>query len=306
MSSLKTTYHNNQIFWKKLLKEGLCNDQWDWDWTTLGALSQSSNKKVTAAVVAKSEGIWVGEGLLTTVADLSHEMGLAISVKHYLKDGEKLKPGKPVCTWTGPARAVLAFERPFLNLASYASGIASATFRLVEIVRETWKQTKTSKNSEPPRITATRKILPFYRDLCIWAVKAGGGYSHRVNLAGGVLIKENHIATAGSIRRAIYGAKQVAPHGLKIEVEVTSVNELSEAVEAGAGGVLLDNFNPGRVKEAIRFLGGVDKKVFIEVSGGINEKTVSGYVMPGVDIISAGGITHSVRSIDLSMLIGIK
>jgi nicotinate-nucleotide pyrophosphorylase (carboxylating) len=121
-----------------------------------------------------------------------------------------------------------------------------------------------------------------------------------VSLAGGVLIKENHIAAAGGISRAIKGAKQVAPHGLKIETEVRSLKELAEALDAGVDGVLLDNFSPIDVKRAVQKISG---RIFIEVSGGLDAKNIGDYAIPGVDVLSSGSLTHSVTATDLSLLI---
>ena len=152
-------------------------------------------------------------------------------------------------------------------------------------------------------MTATRKTLPGYRDLAVHAVICGGGYSHRVSLAGGVLIKENHIASAGGVAEAIRGVQSVAPHGLKCEVEVRSMDELKQAVAAGAEGVLLDNFTPAQIRDGIKFVRGSGKSVFIEASGGLNESNISDYVIDGVNILSSGSLTHSVQAIDLSLLI---
>ncbi len=280
---------STQNFWTELVARALDEDQARWDWTTRGSVA-NLDKPVRARVVAKSDGVWAATALADSLPD-------TIRAKSALEDGDRIKRGQTVIEWQGPARLVLAYERAYLNVAAYAGGIATATRRLVDLV-----SAEMPKN--PPRVSCTRKILPGYRDLAIHAVQVGGGHAHRVSLAGGVLIKENHIAAAGSIRKAIEGSRSVAPHGLKILCEVRSEKELRAAVDAGADGVLLDNFSPEQVRAAMGYVHALPVKPVIEVSGGITEKTIAAYAQPGVDVISVGSITHSVTSLDLSLLIG--
>jgi nicotinate-nucleotide pyrophosphorylase (carboxylating) len=283
-------YHGSLDFWKKLLDLGLEEDGWRWDWTTLGSL-RSPDQRLSARIVAKSEGIWAAEGLVKALPP-------ELEAKSEVRDGSKLAKGQTVVTWSGPGRLVLAYERGFLNLASYAGGIATQTRSLVDIVSKAGLK-------RAPRVCSTRKILPFYRDLAIHSVQAGGGHAHRLNLAGGVLIKENHIAAAGGIDAAILGARAVAPHGLKIEIEVRSLEELESALRSEADAVLLDNFTPDQVRAAIAAVGshGGPRPV-IEVSGGLNAANVASYAIEGVDVLSFGSLTHSVQSLDLSLLVG--
>ncbi|HTL13126.1 MAG TPA: nicotinate-nucleotide diphosphorylase (carboxylating), partial [Bdellovibrionota bacterium] len=154
-----------------------------------------------------------------------------------------------------------------------------------------------------PRVAPTRKTLPHYRDLALFAVRAGGGHPHRVNLAGGVLIKENHVAAAGGMARAVEGARRTAPHGLKIEAEVRNRQELDEALAAGADGVLLDNFAPKQAIEAARAAKKKNSRVLVEISGGVSEETAGSYVDAAVDVISSGSLTHSPKALDISMLL---
>lgn len=279
----------DNLFWKPLLERGFADDGLPWDWTTLGTLS-TPEKPVRARLVAKSPGVWAAAGLLQVLA----EYGIRAQSK--LTDGAPFKKGEVIATWQGPARAVLAAERPFLNLAAYACGVAGATHRFVKAARKACpKQT--------PRVTLTRKTLPGYRDVTIHAVIAGGGHPHRVSLAGGVLIKENHIAAAGGIAAAITGARARAPHGHRIECEVRDEKELHEALAAGAEVILLDNFSPAQVKRALKLVAVQPRRPVIEVSGGVNEKNIIQYAIPGVDVISVGAITHSVTAADLSLLV---
>ncbi len=292
---------------KELLRKGLEEDAWQWDWTTRGTLLRtkaSSVRPIQARIIAKSDGVWAGEALSEALEALSAELGGAIRVKSKVEDGESLKAGSPVCEWSGPARLVLALERPYLNLVSYSSGIATATRALVDEVRMAAKAQGMGESSKPlPRVTSTRKTLPGYRDLAIYGVLSGGGYSHRVSLSGGVLIKENHIAAAGGILQAVKGARETAPHGLKIEIEVRSLEELKRALSARVDGVLLDNFTPDQVKKALDRISAAKHQVFVEVSGGLSRENIADYVIPGVDVLSSGSITHSVRAVDLSLLV---
>lgn len=289
--------HERMSDWKALLQQGLDDDAWQWDWTAIGTLgSKKANKIVRAEVVAKGEGIWAADPLVAAINQFAREVGSTLAVKSRVEDGDRLKKGQVVCEWRGPARLLLALERPFLNIASYAGGIALRTRGFVDAAGKACPK-------GTPRVTSTRKILPHYRDVAIHGVLCGGGFSHRVNLAGGVLIKENHITAAGGIRLAIEGARAVAPHGLKIEVEVRDERELKQAIDAGAEIVLLDNFTPGEVRAALKIVDRAKARPLVEVSGGVDESTIGSYAMPGVDLISVGGLTHSVRAIDLSLLV---
>ena len=283
--------------WKPLLLRGLEDDSWQWDWTTLGTLADPS-KKVRARIIAKSKGIWAAAGLLDATVEVASQQisDSSFSYSSRWKDGQAFSPGDVISEWKGSARSVLALERPFLNLAAYASGIATSMHELVTLVRK-------ARPGNPPRVTATRKILPGYRDIAIHSIQVGGGRSHRADLAGGVLIKENHIRAAGGIRRAVESARAVAPHTLKIEVEVRNLAELKQAVQARADVIMLDNFAPKLIRAAIDILKTVIPRPLVEVSGGIDSRNIGSYAIAGVDIISTGSVTHSVRSADFSLLL---
>jgi nicotinate-nucleotide pyrophosphorylase (carboxylating) len=284
-------YHDSRNLWKNLLQAGLEEDGCPWDWTTLGT-RQNGNQIIRAKVIAKSEGIWAGEGLVECLNVLFP----TVHSKTQLKNGDSFVVGQRLVEFKGIASEILALERPFLNLAAYVSGIATITSRCVQ-------QVKLACPKRTPRVTLTRKTLPGYRDLAIHGVIAGGGHPHRVSLSGGVLIKENHIAAAGGIAQAIEGARRVAPHGLKIEIEVRSEKELKKAIRAQADGVLLDNFTSEEVRSALQILEKSTPRLFVEVSGGINEGNIVSYAIPGVDILSLGALTHTVKSTDLSLLV---
>jgi len=165
------------------------------------------------------------------------------------------------------------------------SGIATLTKRFVE-------------KAKGIRIVDTRKTAPCLRIFDKYAVRIGGGFNHRFGLFDGILIKDNHIAVVGSVKRAVELAKKNAPHTLKIEVEVESLDQLKEAIEAGADAVLLDNMTLDQIKEAVRIGKG---KVLLEVSGGVSLENIEDIAKTGVDIISVGMITHSVKGVDISL-----
>jgi nicotinate-nucleotide pyrophosphorylase (carboxylating) len=280
--------------WKRALQAGL-DDDGSFDWTTIGTVTRP-HQRIKARVIAKSEGVWAADGLIAAMASIEP----SIQVSSRVQDGDSLRIGQLVCEWRGPTDRVLALERPFLNLASYVGGIATRTAGLVAGVRGALPGAE-----NPPRITATRKTLPGYRDLAIYGIIAGGGHSHRVSLSSGVLIKENHIAAAGGIEAAIRGVRSVAPHGLKIEVEVRNEKELRQALEHGADAVLLDNFSPDEVRRALQLIArgvGSSRGPQVEVSGGLSEKNIALYAIEGVHVLSVGSLTHSVTAIDLSLL----
>jgi len=284
-------YHEFPDLWKDLLRAGLKDDGWPWDWTTLGTRNDKT-QSLKAKVIAKSNGVWAAEKLVKTLSQISS----TIQAESRILDGKRFKAGDVLVDMKGLSSEVLALERPFLNLAAYVSGIATTTSRIVEKVKNACP-----KNT--PRVTLTRKTLPGYRDVAIHGVRVGGGYPHRVSLSGGILIKENHIAAAGSILKAVRGVRAVAPHGLKIEIEVRSSQELKEALEADADGVLLDNFSPAGVQSAVKLLSKHPRRPFVEISGGLNEANISDYTIQGVDILSVGALTHSVKVVDLSLLV---
>ena len=204
-----------------------------------------------------------------------------------VEDGDRVGPGDVVTRIEGPLRAILTGERTALNLLQRMSGIATMASRYAEAVSGT-----------PAQVVDTRKTTPGLRLLEKYAVRVGGGSNHRAGLDDGILIKDNHIAAAGSVTEAVTRALSEAPHGLKVEVEVSDLDQLDEALAAGAEAILLDNMSPDMVRDAVTRAGG---KALLEASGGITLDTVSEYAKTGVDLISVGALTHSVRAIDLSL-----
>ena len=204
-----------------------------------------------------------------------------------VQDGDRVEPGDILVTIEGPLRAILTAERTALNLLARLSGTATLTRRFVDEVEGT-----------KARVVDTRKTTPGLRALEKYAVVTGGGTNHRFGLDDGILIKDNHIAAAGSITEAVSRAKAAAPHGLNVEVEVQDVAGLDEALTAGAHIVLLDNMTPDEVREAVSHTAG---RALLEASGGIKLDNLKSYAETGVDLISIGALTHSARAIDLSL-----
>jgi nicotinate-nucleotide pyrophosphorylase (carboxylating) len=283
--------------WKKWLVTGLEEDSAAFDWTaraTARARGTRASEKIEATLIAKANGVWAGGLGLSALEILSHENGMPLEIEPFVSDGAAVAPNTRICSWRGTQEAIVTFERTFINLASYTSGIATQTAELVALVRA-------KKMSHPPRITPTRKTLPGYRDLAIESALIGGAHPHRFNLAGGLLLKENHIAAAGGVTRAIVNAREVIPHLLKVEIEVRNIAELREALVAGAEVIMLDNFEPALVKEAV--LQKPASGVLYEISGGITAGNVDRFLIEGIDVISVGSLTHSVKAMDLSLLV---
>jgi len=202
-------------------------------------------------------------------------------------DGDRIEPNVAVFKLEGKVRALLTGERTALNFAQRLSGIATLTRKMSQAVAGTGCQ-----------LLDTRKTTPLWRSLEKEAVRHGGGRNHRFGLADGILIKDNHIAAAGSIKAAVRRAREGAPHTLRIEIEVENIGQLYEAVSAGANIVLLDNFTLDMLREAVEIGKG---RVVLEASGGVRLETVRAIAETGVDFVSCGALTHSARAIDLTM-----
>jgi nicotinate-nucleotide pyrophosphorylase (carboxylating) len=204
-------------------------------------------------------------------------------------DGDFVAAGTVIARMSGEASLLLQGERVALNLMQRMSGVATITSKYVKAVAGT-----------KARIVDTRKTTPGLRVLEKYAVRSGGGINHRTGLYDGVLIKENHIASAGGITEAIKRARAYIPHTLKIEIETESLEDVREALAAGADIIMLDNMDIQAMKEAVALIAG---KAVIEASGGVNLSTVRDIAEAGVDIISVGALTHSAPSMDISMLL---
>jgi len=244
---------------------------------------------VEASIIAKESGTVAGIEETLILAE-----ALGLEGEAYVSDGAEIEKGQAFLKVSGDAQTILSAERTMLNLLSRMSGIATATKRLVEKLREARMATK---------VAATRKSAPGLLYFDKKAVLLGGGDPHRLHLDDMILIKDNHIAIVGSVEAAVKKAKLSASFTKKVEVEVTRVADAVVAAKAGADIIMLDNFSPKQVKQAVESLrkAGFFGKVLLEVSGGISEANLLEYASTGVDVLSLGELTHSVRALDVSL-----
>lgn len=240
--------------------------------------------QVALDLVARRPGIVAGLDFVIAACHLT-DPTITISVR--VPDGNAVQASGVIATVTGPARGILTVERVALNFLCHLSGIATATAQLVEAVRGT-----------RARISCTRKTLPGLRAAQKYAVRAGGGVNHRFGLADAVLIKDNHIALAGGISRVVSQVRERAGHLVKVEVEIDSLDQLDEVLAARVDAVLLDNMSPSELREAVRC---VDGRSITEASGGVSLSTVAAIAESGVDLISAGYLTHSTAALDIGL-----
>jgi len=252
------------------------------DITTAAVVSASA--KASGVIAARQPGVVAGIDCALAAFRL---VDPAVQVAIHHGDGDRIGAGTVIATVSGPARAVLTGERVALNFLCHLSGIATATAGLVDAAR-----------GHRARITCTRKTTPGLRALEKHAVRAGGGISHRFGLDDGVLIKDNHIVAAGGITAAVQRARRAIGHMVKIEVEVESLAELKEALAAGVDAVMLDNMAPPMLSEAVAI---IDGRAVSEASGRITRETVAAVAATGVDVISAGWITHSAPALDFGL-----
>lgn len=239
-----------------------------------------------AFIDAKDELVICG---LAVAARVFSRVDSALRVKVNARDGERVKRGAHVMTIDGPTASLLTAERTALNFLQRLSGIATLARRFADAVAGTGV-----------RIVDTRKTTPGWRALEKYAVRCGGCCNHRSSLGEHVLIKDNHIAAAGSIAAAVQRTRAAAPHVAKIEIEAKSLAEVKEALRANADVILLDNMPPEMIRRAVAVIAGA---AVIEVSGGIRLETLRDYALPGVDVISVGALTHSATAVDLSLTI---
>ena len=244
---------------------------------------------VEALVIAKEGGVAAG---IEEIVILAESLGL--NVKAEVADGKQIRKGQVVLKLSGDARTLLSAERTMLNLLSRMSGIATTTRKLTEKLR---------KANATAKIAATRKTAPGLGYFDKKAVLVGGGDPHRLHLDDMILVKDNHIAIAGSVENAVKKARQNASFSKKIEVEVTRVADALKAAEAGADIIMFDNFSPKQIKEAVKALkkAGFFGKVLLEVSGGVTAENLMEYASAQVNIISLGELTHSVKALDISL-----
>lgn len=249
----------------------------------------ASDRAATARIVARRGGVVAG---LPAAFLTFRFLDDAIECSARADEGARITAGAVVAEISGRARPILTGERTALNLLARLSGIATATRSLVDLVASTHA-----------KIADTRKTTPGLRALERYAVACGGGANHRFGLDDAVLIKDNHLALAGSVRAAIAAARAGVGHMVKIEVEVDDLDQLREALSQRIDAVLLDNMTPAQLAEAVRI---VDGRVVTEASGGVNERNVAQIAATGVDVISVGALTHSAPALDFSLEVSSK
>jgi len=265
-----------------IIDTALNEDVGSGDITTSAIVDPSLNGK--AQLVAKEEMLLSGIGIFSRVF---FRLNPEIVVECFYHDGDPIPKDGRIGTVTGSMRGILTGERTALNFLQHLSGIATLTRQYVA---------KTDPSTV--RVIDTRKTTPGLRVLEKYAVRMGGGFNHRFGLFDGILIKDNHIAAAGSISEAVKKIKATVPHTLKIEVEVEDIHGLEEAIGVGADAILLDNMSVKEMKEAVLIAGG---KVLLEASGGITLETIEAISKTGINLISVGAITHSAPSVDISL-----
>jgi nicotinate-nucleotide pyrophosphorylase (carboxylating) len=267
---------------RKIVRRALAEDIGHGDVTTQCVVPAQA--RCSGLVVARGEGVIAGVHVAEIVF---REVDDRVEFRAHAADGSPVEKGATIAAVAGSARSVLTAERTALNLLQRMSGIATLTRRYVAAVEGTGA-----------RILDTRKTAPGLRSLDKWAVALGGGSNHRFGLYDGILIKDNHLRLAGGVRAAVTAARRGAPHGLKIQVEVETPEEVKEALAAGADALLLDNMSPADLRASVRLAKG---RALTEASGGVSLDTARQIAETGVDFISVGALTHSAPALDIAL-----
>jgi nicotinate-nucleotide pyrophosphorylase (carboxylating) len=265
---------------KQLIQASIEEDLGRGDVTTEATIAESVISR--ARLSTKQEIVLAG---MEVFIEAHAVLDQAVHIKAAHNDGDLLAAGTVIAELEGPARSLLAGERVGLNFLQRLSGIATLTRRYVDAVR-----------GYHVDIVDTRKTTPGWRLLEKYAVRVGGGKNHRHDLGDGVLIKDNHIVAAGGIKQAVAMARQHSHHLLKIEVEVETLEQVEEALQAGAEVIMLDNMSPTLLAEGVKLIGG---RAIVEASGGINLESIVDVARTGVDLISVGRLTHSAPAVDI-------
>lgn len=276
----------NQITTKlnvdNLLLMALQEDISSEDVTTNAIMREKKSGK--AELICKQNGVIAGLDIFKRVFELLDEN---MQIKLYYNDGDEVKKGDILAEVIGDIRVILSGERTALNFLQRMSGIATYTRSVAKLLE-----------GSKTKLLDTRKTTPNMRIFEKYAVKVGGGYNHRYNLSDGILIKDNHIGAAGGVAQAVYLAKEYAPFVRKIEVEVENLEQLNEALEAGADIIMLDNMSHEDMKKAVEI---IDGRAQTECSGNITKENIAKIVDIGVDFVSSGALTHSAPILDVSL-----
>lgn len=275
----------NMMLVDKLIQVALSEDVGTGDITTLSTVP--SNTVAKGFIYAKEAGIVAGLPIAKRVFEM---LDNSIEFISHKSDGEQIFVKDVLATVSGSAQSILTGERVALNLLQRMSGIATRTSKITEILK-----------GYNTTVVDTRKTLPGLRIIDKYSVRMGGGRNHRFGLYDGILIKDNHIKVAGGITKAVNSARNNAPHTIKIEVEVENLGGVAEALSAGVDIIMLDNMDYATVQKAVQLING---QAMIEISGGINEENIQEFAKAGVDLISIGALTHSVKALDISLDVG--
>lgn len=266
----------------RIIEYALREDLGDGDVTTNSLATEKEDSK--AVIRAKARGVIAG---LPIAKRVFQKLDPTVVCVDNIGDGEDIKPGDILSEINGGTRALLSGERLALNILQRLSGIATLTSKYVKAVE-----------GLPVKILDTRKTAPGLRILDKYAVSVGGGFNHRFGLFDGVLIKDNHIAIAGGIQEAVAVIRKKYKQKYKIEVETSDLEQVKEALIAGADIIMLDNMSLEQMRKAVRL---IDRNALVEASGGINLKNVRGVAETGVDFISVGALTHSAPALDIGL-----
>src|SRR6476469_5944231 len=281
MGLLRFPYHQDEL--RNLVRSALDEDEAFNDLTTIATVV--SDRHARGQLVARAEGVLCG---VPIAVEAFRQLDDKVTIRIDREDGSRLAPGDSVLYLSGHARALLAAERVALNFMQRLSGVATLTARYVDAVRGT-----------RAKILDTRKTTPGWRLLEKYAVRAGGGTNHRLNLSSAVLIKDNHLAAVdGDVSEAVRRARDLAPAGTKVEVECDRIDQVRAALDANADIIMLDNMTPDEMAECVKL---VDGRAITEASGGVNLDTVRAIAETGVDWISVGALTHSAPALDLAL-----
>lgn len=272
-----------RILYEDLVRKALLEDL-----GRVGDLTSDSiiplGARVKGHLISREPGCAAGMLISTLAFSI---MDPDVQIEYHVQDGDRIEPGQALATIDGEARSLLSAERSALNFLALLSGIATATRGIVDRLRP-----------YDTKIVCTRKTTPGLRTLEKYAVRAGGGFNHRFGLDDAVLIKDNHLAVAGSIEEAVRRVRYYVGHTVKVEIEVETLEQLEIALEQPIDAVLLDNMTIEQVKAAVRMVRG---RLVTEVSGGITPESAIAYGAAGVDLISVGWLTHSAPALDVSL-----
>lgn len=271
----------NYLIIDKMIKDALIEDIPNEDISTNSVVKEGSVSAVD--LICKADGIIAGLGVFKRVFDILGD----VEIEFFVKDGDKVKKGQMLAELKGSTRNLLMGERVALNYLQRMSGIATMTGKYVEKLE-----------GSKTKLLDSRKTMPNMRILDKYAVRMGGGNNHRMNLSDAVMLKDNHIGAAGGVKEAIEAARNYASFVVKIEVEVETLDMVSEAVEAGADIIMLDNMDMETAKEAVKI---IDNRAIVEFSGNVTLENIEEVGKIGVDVVSSGSLTHSVKALDISM-----